>query len=150
MRIPLLLVSCRVKIKMPLKVMATVLLALPVMAYDNGPKVIGCDFRTNADESLKADICFIPTSGMQMGQSWIVIRPGNLDLYYRFEDNQGATSIDNERWRRAKIQRVSNYDSYTVWQGTFKYREGQCRSGGADAAIYDLNNGARFCLYYKN
>ena len=94
--------------------MATVLLALPVMAYDNGPKVIGCDFRAHADESPKADICFIPTSGMQMGQSWVVIRPGNLELYYRLEGSQGATSIDRERWQRAKIQRGSNYDSRSM------------------------------------
>ena len=35
-----------------------------------------------------------------------------------------------------------------VWQGA-QYREGQCRPGGADAAIYDLSNGARFCSIIK-
>ena len=123
---------------------------MPAIAFDNGPKVLGCDFRTNANESLKADSCFIPTSGMQMGQSWIVIRPGYSSLYYRLEDNQGATRIEHERWVRAKIQKGSDYDSQTVWQGTFQYREGQCRPGGADASIYDLSNGAMFCLYYNN
>ena len=122
----------------------------PSLAFDNGPRVIGCDYRTNANDPLKAEMCFIPSSGTQMGITHLVIRPGQSSLYYRLEDNYGATRNKAERWEKAKIQAGDHYDSPTQWQGVFKQRGGHCRPGGADASIYELSNGAKFCLYDNN
>ena len=122
----------------------------PIFAYDNGPRVVGCDYRGNAMEKLKADSCFIPSSGMQMGQSWLIVRPGISNLYCRFEDNHGSTRNQSERWQKARIQTGPDYDSPINWQGSFIYRDGQCRPGGADAAVYELSNGAKICLYFNN
>jgi hypothetical protein len=122
----------------------------PIFAYDNGPRVVGCDYRGNAMEKLKADSCFIPSSGMQMGQSWLIVRPGISNLYYRFEDNQGSIRNQSERLQKARIQTGPDYDSPINWQGSFIYRDGQCRPGGADAAVYELSNGTKICLYFNN
>ena len=52
--------------------------------------------------------------------------------------------------KKAKIQTGSNYDSKGLWSGTFRYSNKQCRPGGANASVYDLSNGAKFCLYFDN
>ena len=125
-------------------------LIAPAYAFDNGPRVLGCDFRSSAGESLKAESCFIPSSGTQMGESWLIVRPGNSKLYYRFENNHGATRNQTERWQRAKIQTGSDYDSPIKWQGGYVEKYGQCRPGGAEAGIYELDNGAKICIYFNN
>ena len=122
----------------------------PTFGYDNGPRVVGCDHRSHANEKLKTDYCLISSSGMQMGISWLVVRPGASNHYYRFEDNLGATRNKSERWQKAKIQLGSDYDSQINWQGSFIYSDVQCRPGGADASMYELSNGAKLCIYFNN
>ena len=125
-------------------------LIAPAYAFDNGPRVVGCEFRSSAAENLNADNCLIPSSGTQMGQSWLIVRPGNSKLYYRFEDNHGAARNQAEKWQRAKIQAGSEHNSPINWQGSFTYKHGQCRPGGASADIYELGNGAKICIYFRN
>ena len=77
--------------------------ATPAFGYDNGPRVIGCDFRESSTSKQKAEICFIPSSGMQMGYGWIVIRPESTKNYYRLHDNHGAELSEDKRWQKAEI-----------------------------------------------
>jgi hypothetical protein len=122
--------------------------ASPAFGYDNGPRVIGCDFRESSTSKQKAEICFIPSSGMQMGYGWIVIRPESTKNYYRLHDNHGAELGENKRWQKAEILDGQAFGSAVIWKGNFTYRKGQCRPGGRDASIYEISNGAKFCLYY--
>ena len=78
----------------------------PTFAYDNGPKVVGFYYRSNASEKLKADSCFIPSSGMQMGQSWLIVRPSISNLYYRFEDKNEAKKIDPKGGKQLRFKQV--------------------------------------------
>ena len=117
-------------------------------AFDNGPQVVGCDYRLNKQSEMQADTCFLPMTGTQMGYTTVIVRPGNSKLFYRFEDNYG--SLDSTKWRKAKIQTGSRYDSKSLWSGTFRYSNKQCRPGGANSSVYDLSNGAKFCLYFDN
>ena len=133
------------------KVAATCALALScsnAAAFDNGPRVIGCDYRLKGQSEMQTNTCFLPMTGTQMGYTTVIVRPGNSRLYYRFEDNSG--SLDSVKWKKAKIQTGSNYDSKGLWSGTFRYSNKQCRPGGANASVYDLSNGAKFCLYFDN
>ena len=72
-------------------------LITPAYAFDSGPKVLGCDYRSGSGGNLKAESCFIPSTVKQMGQSWLIVRPGNSKLDYRFEDNHGAARGQAEK-----------------------------------------------------
>ena len=122
--------------------------ASPAFGYDNGPQVIGCDFRVSSTSELKTEICLIPSSGMQMGYGWIVIRPESTKDYYRLHDNHGAELNNDKRWQKAEIKDGQAFGSAVIWKGNFTSRTGQCRPGGRDASIYEISNGAKFCLYY--
>ena len=81
---------------------------------------------------------------------WIVIRPESTKNYYRLHDNHGAELSEDKRWQKADILdgQAFAFGSAVIWKGNFTYRKGQCRPGGRDASIYEISNGARFCLYY--
>jgi len=68
-------------IKPLLTLVASALIANQAIAYDNGPQVIGCDYRLTVKSAMKTDTCFLPTTGMQMGISTMIIRPGNSNTY---------------------------------------------------------------------
>ena len=131
-----------------LQLAAFIVIANPVFGYDNGPQVIGCDFRVSSTSKLKAEICFIPSSGMQMGYGWIVIRPESTKNHYRLHDNHGAELSKDKRWQKAEIKAGQAFGSAVIWKGNFTFRIGQCRPGGRDASIYEISNGAKVCLYY--
>jgi len=115
-------------------------------AFDNGPRVIGCDYRIKGQSEMHTDICFLPMTGTTQGYTTVIVRPGNSKLFYRFVDNDGT--LDSTKWKKAKVQTGSNYDSKTLWSGTFRESHKQCRPGGRDAWVYELSNGTKFCLYY--
>jgi hypothetical protein len=102
------------------------------MAFDNGPQIVGCDYRFGKEQGT--DSCLIVGSGMGQGISWVV-----------FE-------VDGKRFRysTATPKKLSLLDAAGEQKAVFMVTNttGQCRPGGQDADIYTFANGDRVCLYW--
>ena len=101
-------------------------------AYDAGPKVIGCDYKMGGMEGT--DKCLIRGSGTSQGETWSV-----------FE-------VKKKRFRHVSSapNKLEQLDASNEPVKTYAIRNsrGQCRPGGADADVYQFNNGDRICLYW--
>jgi len=114
------------------KIMTVGLLASGVAwGYDNGPQVIGCDYKLGKAEGTGT--CLIVGSGLNQGISWIV-----------FE-------VNGMRWRYtdapSEIELVAK-SGETAEKYAISHSNGQCRPGGKPADVYTFPNGARVCLYW--
>lgn len=108
-------------------------MAYPAFAYDNGPQVLGCDYKLGKAEGTGK--CLIAGSGINQGISWLVFEVKGKR--YRYSDD----SANN-------IELINKAGKVTA---TFSVHNssGQCRPGGKDADIYAISNGDRVCLYWN-
>lgn len=101
-------------------------------AYDNGPQVVGCDFRLGKSEGV--DRCLITGSGTNQGITWVVFELKGQR--YRFEDSSPT------------VLELITPDGKTQSTRKIKNHPGPCRAGGRDADVYQFDNGDRICLYW--
>ncbi len=101
-------------------------------AYDSGPKVIGCDYKLGSMEGT--DKCLVHGSGTNQGESWSVFEVKKKRFRHVSSAPNKLEQLD------ARNEPIKTY--------TIKNSQGQCRPGGADADIYQFNNGDRICLYW--
>lgn len=108
------------------------MLASAAQAYDNGPQVIGCDYRFGKKEGV--DRCLIAGSGMNQGVSWVVFELQGQR--YRYEDDapDQLTLITGEG-KTVATRKVRNHKA-------------SCRAGAREADVYQFENGDRICLYW--
>ena len=109
-----------------------ILSSTAALAYDNGPQVIGCDYRLGKEESTGQ--CLIAGSGTNQGISWLVFEVKNKRFRYTSAHENLIEQIDKSGETLAKYA-VSN-------------SEAPCRPGGKTADIYKFQNGNYVCLYW--
>jgi len=102
------------------------------MAFDNGPQVVGCDYRFGSAQ--RTDSCLIVGSGMGQGISWVVFEAGAKRFRYSSASPNKLALLDAASEEKAVFM-ITN-------------TTGQCRPGGQDADIYAFANGDRVCLYW--
>ncbi|MDR2208500.1 MAG: hypothetical protein LBE22_05960 [Azoarcus sp.] len=101
-------------------------------AYDNGPQVLGCDYKLGTSEGTGK--CLIVGSGMNQGISWIVFEVEGKK--FRYDDS----SAD-------KIELLDKTDEAIATYSVSR-SDAQCRPGGKSADVYAFANGDRVCLYW--
>lgn len=113
--------------------MTSLSMLAPAMAYDNGPQVIGCDYKFGKTEGTSK--CLIVGSGMNQGISWLVFQVEKKR--FRYDDSSPT-----------KIERINKSGNVIA---TYKVENssGQCRPGGRTADIYAFSNNDRVCLYWQ-
>ncbi len=101
-------------------------------AYDNGPQVLGCDFKFGAREGT--DKCLIIGSGMGQGISWVVFEVNKKRYRYDSSSPKQLELLDSAN-KKIKTHSITNATE-------------QCRPGGREADVYSFDNGDRICLYW--
>jgi hypothetical protein len=114
------------------KALLLCLIPTATMAFDNGPRVVGCDFKFG--NNAGTDKCLITGSGMQMGTLWVAFKLHNSQYRYLSDNPNTLDQIDS----KGKVLR-----SYRVRNTT-----AQCRPGGIQADKYAFANGDYICLYH--
>ena len=102
------------------------------VAYDNGPRVVGCDYKIGKNE--ETDKCLILGSGTNQGISWIVFEVKGKRFRYQYSS--------------PKIIELIGKSGKTLRRQSVRKLEEQCRPGGRDADVYAFSNGDRICLYW--
>ncbi len=100
--------------------------------YDNGPQVVGCDYRLGAQAG--SDSCLVVGSGMAQGISWVVFEVAGRR--YRYSD--AASEVLEQVDRAGEV-----LATYPV-----RNTSAPCRPGGGEADSYELANGDQICLYW--
>lgn len=113
------------------KLLLFMLLPASALAFDNGPRVVGCDYKLGND--FGTDKCLVTGSGMQMGTLWIAFRVKSKEYRYT---SDAPKRLDQINKSGAVIQ------SYPI-----RNTQSQCRPGGANADRYQFQNGDFICLY---
>jgi hypothetical protein len=113
-----------------LSVMAASAVSAAALAYDDGPRTVGCDYRLGKSEGTAQ--CLIVGSGMNQGITWVVFEVRGR----RFSHTEGEDRI-------ARVNKAG--DTLATYPVTLS--RGQCRPGGRAADIYAFGNGDRVCLY---
>jgi hypothetical protein len=104
---------------------------LTTFGFDNGPRVVGCDYKFGA--LFETDKCLITGSGMQMGNLWVAFKVKKSEFLYQSDNPNFLDKID-AKGNVLKSYRVKNLQS-------------QCRPGGIEADKYEFSNGDFICLY---
>ena len=107
------------------------LLPASAMAFDNGPRVVGCDYKFS--NNVGTDKCLITGSGMQMGTLWMSFKL-NTNQYRYMSDSPNVLSQIDSNGKVLHSYRVKNSSA-------------QCRPGGIKADKYQFSNGDYICLY---
>jgi len=105
-----------------------------VFGYDNGPQVVGCDYKLEKIEGT--DKCLIVGSGVNQGISWLVFEVKGKRFRYT-DDSPDSIELINESGETVQSYSVRNSNE-------------QCRPGGRDADVYAFSNGDRVCLYWPD
>jgi hypothetical protein len=108
------------------------LMSASALAYDNGPQVIGCDYKLG--KSAGTTKCLIVGSGTNQGVSWLVFEVQGKRFRYSDADED-------------KIERV-NRSGDTLSAQPVERTTGPCRPGGKSADVFEFKNGDRVCLYW--
>lgn len=110
------------------------LLALgTALAFDNGPQVVGCDYKLGKTEGT--DLCLIVGSGVNLGMSWLVFEVKGKRFKYTDSVSNSIELIDKSG-KTVEIYSIRNSDE-------------QCRPSGNSADVYAFSNGDRVCLYWQ-
>ena len=102
-------------------------------ALDQGPRIMGCDYRFGKDEGV--DKCLIVGNGMNQGQSWVVFEVRGRR--FRFNDSEPGI-----------IEKISSKGD-TLQKLKGRNEQAQCRPGAKEADAYVFSNGDRVCLYWE-
>jgi hypothetical protein len=105
----------------------------PASGYDNGPTMVGCDYKLGKSEG--SDKCLIVGSGMNQGISWLVFEVKGKR--FRYDDS----SSDKIELINKSGKTIKNYAAHNSNE--------QCRPGGKSADVYTFSNGDRVCLYWQ-
>jgi hypothetical protein len=116
-----------------LALMAALLSAGTAWAYDNGPQVVGCDYKLGKAEGT--DKCLIVGSGMNEGISWLVFEVKGKRFRYT-DSSPNSIELISKSGKTVESYAISNSN-------------GQCRPGGQSADIYAFSSGDRVCLYWQ-
>jgi|GEM_PF-5528408 len=106
----------------------------PAQAYDSGPRNVPCDYFFDG-KPMQTDNCLVLGSGMNQGILWMSLKVGGKQYAFVWGDGGGGT-VD----LRDSAQK-------TIWSGSFRDSNDQCRPGGPKASIYSISNGDKLCLY---
>lgn len=117
---------------LPVVVMFSFLIVNVALAYDNGPRAIGCDYKLGKDEDTGT--CLIVGSGTNQGISWVTFEVKKKR--FRYADSSANTIELIDKLGKA----IAKY--------SVNRSNGQCRPGGRDADIFAIGNGDRICLYW--
>ena len=109
-----------------------VLSSSAAFSHDNGPQMVGCDYKLGATEGT--DKCLIVGSGTNQGISWVVFEVKGKRFRYSDDSPSSIEKID----KSGKI--VKNYSVRNLHE--------QCRPGARSTDVYAFSNGDRICLYW--
>lgn len=117
--------------KTMIKALIVGLFPVSALAFDNGARVVGCDYKFGS--VVETDTCLILGSGMQMGILWVAFKAGNQRFRY-FSDAPNVLEQIDGKGNRIRSHSIRN-------------TQAQCRPGGVKADRYQFRNGDYVCLY---
>lgn len=109
-----------------------IIIVTNVKAFDNGPQIVGCDYKFGNDEGT--DICLIIGSGLGQGISWTVFEV-KKKRFRHYSSSPNKLELLNSTNKKIKTYSITNRTSH-------------CRPGGKDADVYLFKNNDHICLYW--